>query len=161
MIKWELSALQKLPFSKCVYAHFLTINKGFCGAEIISIVMISLINYTQKLFGYLFTLYEISRWKAHTNTWKLNWNVSMITDVFLDQKRVNVCEHMVKPAPQSRKTSMIVETFQLNFCVPFIRRSLNFFLVRVFSFFFYFCIFFMLNFHSLICKSMRVVVIAL
>ena len=26
----------------------------------------------------------------------------MITDVFLDQKRVNVCEHMVKTAPHNR-----------------------------------------------------------
>ena len=33
---------------------------------------------------------EISGRKAHTNTWKLNWNVLRITDVFLDQKRVNV-----------------------------------------------------------------------
>ena len=42
---------------------------------------------------------EISGQKAHTNTQKLNWNVSTITDVFLNQKRVNVCEHMVKMAP--------------------------------------------------------------
>ena len=27
---------------------------------------------------------EISRQKAHTNPWKLNWNISTITDVFLD-----------------------------------------------------------------------------
>ena len=32
---------------------------------------------------------EISGWKAHTNTWKLTWNVLMITDAFLNQKRVN------------------------------------------------------------------------
>ena len=42
---------------------------------------------------------EISGWKAHINTRKLNWNISTITDVFLDQKRVNVCEHMIKTAP--------------------------------------------------------------
>ena len=42
---------------------------------------------------------EISRQKAHTNTWKLNWNVLTIPNVFLNQKRVNVCEHMVKKAP--------------------------------------------------------------
>ena len=36
--------------------------------------------------------------KAHLNTQKFNWNVSTITDVFLDQKRVNVCEHTVKMA---------------------------------------------------------------
>ena len=43
---------------------------------------------------------EISRSKAYTNTRKLNWNISMNTDAFLDQKRVNVCEHMVKTAPR-------------------------------------------------------------
>ena len=32
---------------------------------------------------------EISRQKAHTNTRKLNSNVSMITDIFLDQNKVN------------------------------------------------------------------------
>ena len=41
---------------------------------------------------------EISRGKAHTNTWKLIRNILTITDAFLDQKRVNVCEHMVKMA---------------------------------------------------------------
>ena len=32
---------------------------------------------------------EISGWKAHINTRKLNWNVSMITYIFLDQKRTH------------------------------------------------------------------------
>ena len=41
---------------------------------------------------------EISGGKAHTNTWKLNQNISKVTDVFLNQKRVNVCEHMAKMA---------------------------------------------------------------
>ena len=45
---------------------------------------------------------KISRWKAHTNTWKLNWNISTITDTVLDQKRVNVCEHTVKTGPHDR-----------------------------------------------------------
>ena len=31
-----------------------------------------------------------------THTWKLSWNALTIADVFLDQKRVNVCEHKVK-----------------------------------------------------------------
>ena len=35
----------------------------------------------------------------HISTWKLNINLSTITDVFLDQKRVNVCEHMIETAP--------------------------------------------------------------
>ena len=106
---------------------------------------------------------EISERKAHTNTWKLNWNILTITDVFLDEKRVNVCENMVKMAPHEseklldgtfftvcsqtfilfwlRKTSVIVNMFQLSFCVcvcvPFIWRSLHF-LVRVSPFFSYF-----------------------
>jgi hypothetical protein len=33
---------------------------------------------------------EISKRKAHTNTRNLNWNILTITDIFLDQKRVNV-----------------------------------------------------------------------
>ena len=33
-----------------------------------------------------------SRWKAHTNIWKLNWNVLMVTDVFINQKRATLCE---------------------------------------------------------------------
>ena len=40
----------------------------------------------------------ISRGKLHTNTLKLIQNISTITYVFLDQKRVNVCEHTVKMA---------------------------------------------------------------
>ena len=36
---------------------------------------------------------EVSRGKAHTNTRNLIRNISTITDVFLNQKRVNVCEH--------------------------------------------------------------------
>ena len=34
---------------------------------------------------------EISGGKAHTNTRKLVQNILMVTDVFLNQKRVNVC----------------------------------------------------------------------
>ena len=41
---------------------------------------------------------ETSGLNAYTNTWKLDWNILTITDVFLDQKRVNICEHAVKMA---------------------------------------------------------------
>ena len=41
---------------------------------------------------------EISGGKAHTNTWALIQNILTIIDVFLDQKSVNKCEHMVKRA---------------------------------------------------------------
>ena len=71
--------------------------------------------------------------KRHPNTWMLNWNVSMITDVFLDQNRVNVCEHTVKTTPYSLLIEKDVCEYQ-NFsveasmclCVPFIRISLQF-----------------------------------
>ena len=41
---------------------------------------------------------EISDEKAHKNTRKLIQNISTITYIFLNQKRVNVCEHMTKIA---------------------------------------------------------------
>jgi len=47
---------------------------------------------------------EISRRKAHTNTWKLTWNVSMNLDAF--SIRVNVCEHMVKLVPREIFTKL-------------------------------------------------------
>ena len=114
---------------------------------------------------------EISGRKVHTNKWKLNWNVSMITDVFLDHKRVNVCEHTVKMAPHeivpcgavftvyshtltlfwSRKTSVKIETTQLSFHVFMcaIRPEISSFLLRVFPFFSYFlCYSYFSTFHS-------------
>ena len=39
---------------------------------------------------------EISRGKAHTNTWKLIQNILTVTDIFLNLKRVIVCEHMTR-----------------------------------------------------------------
>ena len=69
---------------------------------------------------------EISGRKPYTNTRKINWNISMITEAFT--------------LLLLRKTSVIVEIFQLSFlafAVSFFRRSL-YFLVRGFSFFSYF-----------------------
>ena len=43
---------------------------------------------------------EITGGKAHVNTRKLNQNISTITDVFLNQKRINVRENTVKMAPR-------------------------------------------------------------
>ena len=51
---------------------------------------------------------EISNGKAHTNSRKLIWNILMVTDVFLNQKKVNVCEHMAK-------MSVTIEIFQISF----------------------------------------------
>ena len=47
---------------------------------------------------------------THTNTWELIWNILTIADVFLNQKRVNVCQHTVKMAAE-RET--IVEETQV------------------------------------------------
>ena len=44
----------------------------------------------------LLKIEEISRGKTHTKTRKLIQNILMITDFFLDQKRVNFCEHTIK-----------------------------------------------------------------
>ena len=85
-----------------------------------------------------------------------NWYISTITDVFLHQKRVNICKHTVK-MPHAhgaiftvcshtftlfrlRKTSVIVKTYQLP-CVYWclLSRDLFIFSVRVSSFHFYFC----------------------
>ena len=78
--------------------------------------------------------YEISGCKKQMNTHKLNWNVSTIRDVFLNQKRINVCERTVKMTPCDavfsvcshtfilfwlRKTYMSVEIHQLSFHVLF------------------------------------------
>jgi len=41
---------------------------------------------------------ESSKGKAHANARKLNRNILTVTDVFLNQKRVNVCEHTTKMA---------------------------------------------------------------
>ena len=41
---------------------------------------------------------EIFRGKAHTNKWKLIQNILTVTDVFFNQKRVNICEHTEKMA---------------------------------------------------------------
>ena len=50
----------------------------------------------EKEIGNLPKNEELSGRKAHTNTRKLNSNVQTITDAFLDQERVNVCEHTVQ-----------------------------------------------------------------
>ena len=56
---------------------------------------------------------EISGWNTNINTWKLNWNVLRIIDVFLDQKRVKVCEHMVKMAPCVDLINILINGEQL------------------------------------------------
>ena len=54
--------------------------------------------------------------------WKLIWYISMITDVFLNQKRVNVCEHMVD--------GIIFLEFSLSFLILCVIRNSVFFFPR-------------------------------
>ena len=51
---------------------------------------------------FLLKIEEISGGKPHTNPQKLIRNISPIIDAFLNQKRVNVCEHTVKVASRER-----------------------------------------------------------
>ena len=46
----------------------------------------------------LLKIEEISEGKADTNTWKLIQKILTITDAFLNQKRMNVCEHTTQMA---------------------------------------------------------------
>ena len=46
--------------------------------------------YRKRMGKFLPKIEEISY------TWKLNQNISTVTDIFLNQKRVNVCEPMAK-----------------------------------------------------------------
>ena len=48
---------------------------------------------------------ETSGGKAHTNKRKLIRNILTITDVLLNQMRVNVCEHKVKKASPAESSS--------------------------------------------------------
>ena len=117
----------------------------------------SCINWFTSLYKNLFKLLDISRRKGPTNTRKLNWNVSTIIALFLNQKRVNVCEHKVKTSPRgavfimcshtftlfwARKTSVIIESVKL----PCVRVCFSFgdlfiFLFKSFLFLFlYFCV---------------------
>ena len=42
---------------------------------------------------------------AYINTRKLYWSLSTITNIFLDQKWINVCEHTVKMMPRGRENN--------------------------------------------------------
>ena len=57
---------------------------------------------------------EISRRKAHTNTWKFNWNVLMITDVFLNQKEVCMWTHRKDGAIYINKSITSTRTLYLH-----------------------------------------------
>jgi hypothetical protein len=48
----------------------------------------------RKRKGKLLTkIEEITVGKAHANTQKLNQNILTVTAIFINQKRMNVCEH--------------------------------------------------------------------
>ena len=46
---------------------------------------------------------ENSGWEAQINTQKLNWYVVTLMEVFLNHKRINVCEDTVKMMPHDCK----------------------------------------------------------
>ena len=102
---------------KCAY----NLSGNLCHSSVRDILILFL-----SFYSFYWKNYEISRWKSYINTCKLKWNFSIITDIFLRQKRVNVWEHTLKMALLcshiftlfwSRKTSVIIKTFQLNFHV--------------------------------------------
>ena len=109
---------------------------------------------TQNKGKLLLKIDEIFGGKAHTNIWKLIWNILMVTDVFLNQERVNACEHTTKMVSLEsfcpidaifvvcshtftlfwmRKMAVIIQIFWLSLRVPVLWWSLQF-LVRVYTF---------------------------
>jgi hypothetical protein len=89
----------------------------------------------------------ISRWKVQKNTQKLNWYVWTVTDVFLNQKRINVCVHTVKMASSllcvyihllSSDWERHLWLSSVYMCLS--SRDLLIFLVRVSSFYSYFSV---------------------
>ena len=78
---------------------------------------------------------DISRWKAHSNKQNLNWNVSMITNVFFNQKIYSLLTE--KDICDCQNVSVKI----LYVCVCLLSGELFIFLVRVSSFFsYFFCI---------------------
>ena len=67
---------------------------------------------------------EISGGHSQINTRKIKLYVSTLTEIFLNQKILNICEHTVKMAPRDShiyslliETSVSVEICQLSFHV--------------------------------------------
>ena len=59
---------------------------------------------------------EASRWKAQIHPWKRNWYILTPTEVFLNQKTINVCSHTFILV-WFGKNSVSAKTHQLSFCV--------------------------------------------
>ena len=85
---------------------------------------------------------EISEWKAETHTWKLNWHVSTLTEVFLKQKWINVWEHTVKIVPCDNLGFPFYSYFCINHTLSY--HMVSFVLLHVF--FILLCIFILLLF---------------
>ena len=56
------------------------------------------VQITQNKGKLLPKIEKITVGKAHANTQKLNRNILTVTAVFLNQKRMNLCEHTTKMA---------------------------------------------------------------
>jgi hypothetical protein len=86
---------------------------------------------------------EISRWKAHTNTWKLNWYISTITDVFFNQimwtyRAIYLqCVHIQIEKDFCDSQNISVKLLYAYLCLS--SSDLFIFSVRLFTFFSYFC----------------------
>ena len=82
------------------------INYYIAGCDcIMGLCFLIYVNYRYLLIKIRIEYEDISGRKAHTNTRRLNRNISTITDAFHDQKIVNACEHTVKTAPRASALS--------------------------------------------------------
>ena len=79
---------------------------------------------------------KISRQKAYTNLWKLNWNISTIKDV-LSSLCVHIIYSLLIKKDVCDRQNISIKLPCVCVCVPFVRRSLHF-LVKVSPFFSYF-----------------------
>ena len=115
-----------------VYSHFKVKSLKIPAFDLILFFLTfhsQIMSNTQKNIGKERKSYRKNeeRWKAHTKTWKHNWVILTITDVFLDQKTVNLClthkkniekkrrksyRKMKKDERNTQKHGIITETFR-------------------------------------------------
>ena len=76
--------------------------------------------------------------EKHINAQKVNWYFLTITGVFLNQKRINVCEHTVKMVlHESMYQNVSIKLLCIYLCLS--SNLLDFFLVRTSFLYSYFC----------------------
>ena len=78
------------------------VSVGSCNSHSLNFeknLRLPLLEFMPYVYIYIFQeLKRSQKGQAHTNTWKLNRDISTGTAVFLNRKRVNVCEHTTKTA---------------------------------------------------------------